>query len=81
MVFLAQIPAYIGAMTLIHSLTSGQFFTPTNHHPAFTISDQFLGMVGGANVADQRKITCRHQLLVLCMCSCRKDLVEYSEMT
>ena len=39
MVFLVGTSAYIGSRTLIHSLTPGQFFTPTNHHPAFTISD------------------------------------------
>ena len=81
MVFLVGTSAYIGSMTLICSPTPGQFFTPTNHHPAFTISGQFLGMVGRANIADQRKITCRHQLLVLCTCSCRGNIVEYSEMT
>ena len=57
MVFLVGTPAYIGSMTLICSPTPGQFFTPTNHHPAFTISERFLGMVGGANIAHQRKIT------------------------
>ena len=68
---LAGTSAYIGSMSLIHKPTPGQFFTPTNNHPAFTSADQFLGMVGGVNIADQRKITCRHQLLVLCTCSCR----------
>ena len=33
------------------------FFLPTNHHPVFIISDQILGMVGGANSTDQRKFT------------------------
>ena len=66
--FWHETPAYIGFMTLIHSPTPGQFFTPANHHPAFIVSDWFLGMVGGANIADQRKSTCRHQLLVLCTC-------------
>ena len=34
------------------------FFTPTNHHPAFIVSDQFSGYGGvGANIADQRKST------------------------
>ena len=66
-------------MTLIHLPTPGQFFAPTNHHPAFIVSDQFLGVVGRANIANQRKITCRHQLLVLCMCSYRRNIVEYSE--
>ena len=55
MVFLVGTPAYIGSMTLNCSPTPGQFFTPTNHHPAFTVSDRFLGMVGRANIADQRK--------------------------
>ena len=55
MVFLVQTPADIGTKTLIHSLTPGQLFTPTNHHPVFIVSDQFLGMVGRANIADQRK--------------------------
>ena len=80
MVFLVGTPAYIGAMALNHLPSPGQFFTLTNHHPAFIVSDQFLGMVGEANIADQRKITCRHQLLVLCMCSCRRNLAEKSEM-
>ena len=44
-------------MTLIQALTTGQFFTLTNYHPAFIVSDQFLGMVSGANIADQRKFT------------------------
>ena len=42
-------------MTLICLPTPGQLFTPTNHLSAFIVSDQFLGMVGGANIADQRK--------------------------
>ena len=82
MMFLVGTSAYIGSMTLICWPTPGQFFTPTNHHPAFTNADWFLSMVGGAKGADQRKITCRHHLLVLCTCAAvGGNLVEYSEMT
>ena len=55
--FWHETPAYIGFMTLIHLPTPDQFFTPTNHHPVFIVSDRLLGMVGRANVADQRKST------------------------
>ena len=68
MMILAGTAAYIGSMTLIHEPHPGWFFTLANHHLVFTNADQFLGTVGGAKGADQRGITCRHLLLVLCTC-------------
>ena len=70
MMILVGTAAYIGSMTLIHEPHPGWFFTLTNHHSVFTNADRFLGTVGGAKGADQRGITCRHLLLVLCTCSC-----------
>ena len=68
-------------MTLICSPTPGQFFTPTNHHPAFIVSDQFLGMVGGANIADQRKSTAGINYQYSAHAGHGRNLVENSEMT
>ena len=79
--FWHETPAYIGFMTLICLPTPGQFFTPTNHHPAFIVSDWFLGMVGRANVADQRKSTAGINCWYSAHAGCRRNIVEYSEMT
>ena len=78
--FWHETPAYIGFMTLIHLLTPGQFFTPTNHHPAFIVSDQFLGMVGGANIADQGKFTTGINYQYSAYAGHGRNLVEKSEM-
>ena len=55
-------------------------FTSTNHHPAFIVSDQFLGMVGRANVADQRKSTAGINYQYSAHEIHRRKLVENSEM-
>ena len=81
MVFLVGTPAYIGPWLWSAHWPLVSYLHQPITIQAFFVSDQFLGMVGRANVADQRKITCRHQLLVLCMCSCRRNIVEYSETT
>ena len=57
MVFECETPVYKVFMPLIQCQSIGQFFTPTNHHPVFIVSDQILGMVGRANSTDQRKST------------------------
>ena len=78
--FWHETPTYIVPMTLIQVLTPGQFFTPTNHHPAFIVSDRFLGMVGGANIADQRKSTAGINYWYSAHAIHRRNLVENSEM-
>ena len=55
-------------------------FTPTNHHPVFIVSDQFLGMVGGANITDQRKSTGDTNYRYSAHAIHRRNLVENSEM-
>ena len=49
MMFLVGTSAYIGSMTLnLLADPWSVFLHQTNHHPAFTISDWFLSMVGGS---------------------------------
>ena len=80
MVWLVGTAAYIGSMTLIHEPHPGWFFTLTNHHPAFTNADQFLGTVGGAKGADQRESPAGTSCWYSAHAAVGETLVESSEM-
>ena len=70
MVFLVGTAAYIGSKTQSACCALANFLhQPITIQYSLTLIN-FSAQVGGTKGADQRKITCRHHLLVLCMCSC-----------
>ena len=79
--FQHEAPVYKVFMSLIQCQSIGQFFTPTNHHPVFIVSDQMLDMVGGANSTDQRKSTDNINQHQPAHAIHRRHLVENLEMT
>ena len=81
MVFLVGTPDYKGLDPLMCYHCTVQFFTPANHHPAFTNADWFLGIVVELRVQIKGESPAGTTCWYSACAAAGGNLVESSEMT